>query len=437
VGGLAGGIKQWQGEALLPRSSQVPSRLARELIVYAAAICCTAVIFAGDAFGQGRYSEIGQRVSRSVVKLETFDSEGQPKSLGSGFIVNSNGLIVTNYHVIRSAYQANATSANGDVYAVAGVVAHDAEKDFAIVKVTAFDLPAAELGNSNQVQILEEVIAIGHPLGLAYTSSTGVISAQRPQKGGFSMLQTTAPISRGNSGRPLVNLRGQVIGIVTEQMTQGQNLNFALPINYVRAALESNNRIRFTLREVAEAQAQKDADDTLKLFTIYEDKYKVYKALVPKSWRLANLEGWAANNDTYSIKAMTAPESAARADVNGYLSEGIRITVSMPQKGKVFTLATPAQLASDYSKTFVKNNPGFVQISESNSKVGQEPIKILEFLGQNPNVEEPEKTRIYMLAKPECRVIIEFVSPAAKFKDEDFLFLLFMKSFEFKGCPVW
>src|SRR5215467_13582354 len=88
-----------------------PSRLARELIVYAAAICCAAVIFAGDAFGQGRYSEIGQRVSRSVVKLETFDSEGQPKSLGSGFIVNSNGLIVTNYHVIRSAYQANATSA--------------------------------------------------------------------------------------------------------------------------------------------------------------------------------------------------------------------------------------------------------------------------------------------------------------------------------------
>jgi len=207
--------------------------MGRQLMPRAWLVCAAAVLFAGAAFGQGRYSDIGKRVSPAVVKLETFDSEGQPVALGAGFIVNSNGLIVTNYHVIRGAYQARATCASGEAYRVEGVVDFDAEKDFAILKVIAFDLPVVDLGNSNQVENIEEVIVIGHPEGLEFTSSVGVVSAQRA-KNDFSMLQFTAPISPGNSGGPLINLRGQVIGIVTEQMTEGQNLNFALPINYVR-----------------------------------------------------------------------------------------------------------------------------------------------------------------------------------------------------------
>jgi hypothetical protein len=141
---------------------------------------------------------------------------------------------------------------------VEGVVAFDAEKDFACVVVRAFDLPVVVLGNSNQVEVLEEVIAIGHSMGLPYTSSTGVISGRR-DKDGFKMLQMTAPISPGNSGGPLVNLRGEVIGVVTEQMGEGQNLNFALPINEVRAWLSGDIRPKFTLAQLAAAEAERDA----------------------------------------------------------------------------------------------------------------------------------------------------------------------------------
>jgi len=401
---------------------------------------CSAVLLAGPAFAQGRYSEIGKRVSPAVVKLESYDGQGQLMGMGTGFLVNPSGLIVTNYHVIREAYQMKVTAVGGDVYGVDGVVVFDPDKDFAILKVTAFGLPVVELGNSNQVDILEEVIAIGHPLGLQYTSSTGVIS-QRREKNGFSMLQTTAPISPGNSGGHLVNLKVHVIGIVTEQMTEGQNLNFALPINYVRAALESNTRVQFTLPQIAQAQAKQDeakmSEMLVKLFTVYEDKYKVYKAVVPRSWKLANSEHWTPNNQEYDMVAMVAPESAARAEVDGYLSEGIRVTISMPPKGKVWTLGTSAEYADTFSKSILRGNQGFVQTSATNSKVGQEPIKVFEFVGQNPNIAEPEKDRFYLLARPQCYVIVECVSPAGKFKDEEILFRLFMKSFEFKGCPTW
>jgi hypothetical protein len=413
-------------------------RLMRGLLTSSILLCCAAVCLATAVFGQGRFADIGKRVSPAVVKLESFDSKGQPKGLGTGFVVGSNGLIATNYHVIRSAYHVRVTCANRDTYDVAGVVSFDELKDFAILRVAAFDLPVIELGNSNQVVDLEEVIAIGHPLGL-HTSSTGVISG-RPQENGFSMLQTTAPISPGNSGGPLINLKGQVIGIITAQMSEGQNLNFALPINYVRAALETNTQVRFTLEQVAEAQAKQDeqefAERMAQMVAIYQDKYKAYKALVPKNWQFEKAEGWA-NKDTYEILSMVAPQSAARAAVQGYLSEGIRVTITMPPKGKVWTYATSEQYAPLFSKQALQSNPGFVQTLESSARIGEERIKVLEFVGQNPNIQEPEKVRFYVLAKKECRVIVECVAPASKFKDEELVFRLFMESFEFKGCPTW
>src|SRR5712692_11453679 len=138
-----------------------PTALTRSLLASAARIgsiaLCSAVLLAGPAFAQGRYSEIGKRVSPAVVKLESYDGQGQLMGMGTGFLVNPSGLIVTNYHVIREAYQMKVTAVGGDVYGVDGVVVFDPDKDFAIRKVTAFGLPVVELGNSNQVDILEEV----------------------------------------------------------------------------------------------------------------------------------------------------------------------------------------------------------------------------------------------------------------------------------------
>ena len=87
------------------------------------------------------------------------------------------------------------------------------------------------------------------------------------------------------------------------------------------------------------------------------------------------------------------------------------------------------------SKDVVRNNQGFVQTGLFDSKAGKEPVKVVEFVGQNPNIEEPEKDRFYVLAKPECHITVECVSPASRFKENEILFSLFMKSFEFEGCP--
>jgi hypothetical protein len=119
------------------------------------------------------------------------------------------------------------------------------------------------------------------------------------------------------------------------------------------------------------------------------------------------------------------------------LSEGIRVTVQMPPRGKIWRLGTAETYAQTVAQDVLKVNPGFAETSSSDSSVGSEPAKVLEFLGQNQNIQEPERMRLYLLARPECKTTIEVVSPAARFKNEEKYFSVFIKSFEFKRCPNW
>jgi V8-like Glu-specific endopeptidase len=182
------------------------------------------------------------RVSPAVVLIK--GESGSGTVLGSGLIVSPDGKIATNLHVIRDLKTAGVQLASGEIFDAVSVLAFDDRKDLAIVKIAGFDLPTVELGNSNDVKTGERVVAIGSPLGLQGTVTTGVVSAIRddPFGSGAKVIQTDASVNPGNSGGPLLNDRAQAIGVVTfkvKQGGQGEGLNFAMPMNYVRGMLDN------------------------------------------------------------------------------------------------------------------------------------------------------------------------------------------------------
>lgn len=176
--------------------------------------------------------DIFASISPAIVYINN-NTVNEETLLGSGFIVGANGVIVTNFHVIQSAKEISVKLKDGRTFPVAGVVYFDANRDICILKINAEDLPAVVLGDSTNTKIGEKLYCIGNPLGYDYTFSDGMLSGIRNYND-LKWLQFTAPISSGNSGGPLINSRGEVIGMVTFQSTEGQNLNFALSINEVK-----------------------------------------------------------------------------------------------------------------------------------------------------------------------------------------------------------
>jgi S1-C subfamily serine protease len=193
----------------------------------------------GLAFGQTATvtPDVIERVSKAVVLLKGATDGGTV--VGSGFVLSSDGKIVTNLHVIRSLKAGGVQLSSGETYDSFNVLAYDERKDIAIIQIAGFDLATLELGNSNEVRIGEPVVAIGSPRGLQGTVTAGVVSSVRddPASSGFKVIQTDAAANPGNSGGPLVNSKGQVIGIVTSKLRASEGLNFAIPINYVRGLM--------------------------------------------------------------------------------------------------------------------------------------------------------------------------------------------------------
>ena len=177
----------------------------------------------------------------SIVSIVMSDKEGRPVSQGSGFFVSKEGLIVTNYHVISEGSSAVAKLPNGASYTVDGVVTFNKARDVAVLKAHGQNFPKLMLGNSDRVQVGEEVVAIGNPLSLDSTVSNGIVSGmRRVTDDGGRLLQITAPISTGSSGGPLFNMAGGVIGITTMYLSGGENLNFAIPINDAKPLLAAD-----------------------------------------------------------------------------------------------------------------------------------------------------------------------------------------------------
>ncbi|BDV41185.1 peptidase [Geotalea uraniireducens] len=163
------------------------------------------------------------------------------RSLGSGFIINPEGYIVTNDHVVRDAESIKVKLSNETVYD-GRVVGGDPKSDIAIIKISSKEkLPVAVLGDSDKLQVGQWAIAIGNPFGLDRTVTVGVVSATGRSNMGIEayedFIQTDASINPGNSGGPLLNVYGEVIGINTAIVAAGQGIGFAIPINMAKQVI--------------------------------------------------------------------------------------------------------------------------------------------------------------------------------------------------------
>ncbi|MEA2599766.1 MAG: serine protease Do [Acidobacteriota bacterium] len=173
-----------------------------------------------------------------------YGTERQAQSLGSGFIVDRNGIVVTNAHVIEGASRITVTLLDGRELQ-ADLLGSDRDADLAVLKVKASNLPAIPLGKSSDLMIGETVIAIGNPFGLSNTVTTGVLSAQgrtipseRGERLFTDFLQTDASINPGNSGGPLVNVGGDVIGINSAIISGATGIGFAIPADRARRVVD-------------------------------------------------------------------------------------------------------------------------------------------------------------------------------------------------------
>lgn len=239
----------------IPGSNGRPLRSARALLACAA--CAAASLALGGCAAQPRAipaspralateaapaplapaarartpEEIAARAMRSVVAIRG------PRGAGAGFIVRRRGWIATSYHVIAGQGALVVTIPERGELPVVEVIAADAARDLAIVRVDAEDLPVLRLGDSAAVREGEPVIAVGRPQGLEEPVSRGQISDVQELSGAPTLFHVSAPIVPGSSGAPLLDRRGRVIGISNATVNRWQNVHYGVPVTYLREAI--------------------------------------------------------------------------------------------------------------------------------------------------------------------------------------------------------
>jgi len=177
------------------------------------------------------FSEIIEKEIRGVVTIKTDVSQG------TGFLITNEGFVITNAHVLSGAHLANVYTYDNEAYS-ANLIGYNKVMDIALLKIEgSFD--NLDLGDSNDVKIGEKVLAIGNPLGLSFTATEGIISAR--DRAGINNLpyyfQTDVSLNPGNSGGPLINTDGEVIGINNFKVSGAESLGFALEINYAKETI--------------------------------------------------------------------------------------------------------------------------------------------------------------------------------------------------------
>src|SRR6267142_2813254 len=203
-----------------------------------------------DAYSEAVIGVVG-RVGPATISVASHPADGQ-RGQGSGFVITPDGFALTNSHVVHGRDRLQATTEEGDAID-ARLIGDDPSTDLALIRLAARDLPHAELGDSDGLRVGQLVIAMGNPFGFRSTVSTGVVSAlgraMRSQQGRLieNVVQHTAPLNPGNSGGPLVDSKGRVVGINTAIIAMAQGLGFAVPATTARwvvSELLAHGRVR-------------------------------------------------------------------------------------------------------------------------------------------------------------------------------------------------
>ena len=224
-------------------------------------------ITGGFSHAEMTTSQIVEKYSQSVVTIVALDENDQPLSLGSGFLINGNGDIATNHHVLEGCAKAIIKTKKGDKGAVLEILNDDPELDLIIARTSLKNISPLPLGDSDTIPVGEDIIAIGNPAGLEGTVSKGIISGVR-KVDDFKFIQITAPISPGSSGGPVFNLSGKVIGIATAYLDYGQSLNFAMPVNYLKNLKPSKLSLASLPKKSASKSIKKD-DSLVQIFDVH------------------------------------------------------------------------------------------------------------------------------------------------------------------------
>jgi tetratricopeptide (TPR) repeat protein len=231
------------------------------------------LLISNQTFAQeNQLKDVIKRVMPATVLVVTYDASGQILLQGSGFFVSEKGEVITNYHVISGAISAVVKLPDGSVYKATDVLAEDINSDLIKLKVDT---------NGSRVQYLplykalvevgEKIVVIGSPQGLESTVSDGIVSAVRVVEGFGSIIQITAPISPGSSGSAVVNMKGEVVGVASAQILEGQNLNFVVPAGKITELKEKKQAIA---RKQDSAKIQADDIYSKAMFYYFKDNYE-------------------------------------------------------------------------------------------------------------------------------------------------------------------
>lgn len=219
--------------------------------------------FAAGARAQESLPELIRRVKPSVVSVITYNAKGEVALTGSGFFVRP-GRVLTNLHVVEGAHRAEVRTfeGKGKTYAVEGLTSVDEDGDLAVLSV---DMPA-ERASVVETSLAapeegERIFVIGNPLRLEGSVADGIVSAVREVPSLGRIVQITAPISHGNSGSPVFNMKGQVIGVVTIRVMNGQNINLAL--GAARFPAQAGDAARISFEELAERTRDQQRPDSI------------------------------------------------------------------------------------------------------------------------------------------------------------------------------
>ncbi|SHH40470.1 Do family serine endopeptidase [Thermosipho atlanticus] len=264
-------------------------------------------------------------------------------SLGSGFIFDKKGYILTNYHVVEKAEEIKVTLLDGSEFN-AEYIGGDEELDIAIIKIDPKnkDLPVLEFGDSDNLNIGEWAIAIGNPLGFQHTVTLGVISAvgrkiPKPDRSGYytNLIQTDAAINPGNSGGPLLNIHGQVIGINTAIIapSEAMNIGFAIPINTAKRFIESIIETGKAVKAFLGVYMQTVTPELQKALGLKVNK-GVYIAQIIKN-SPADKAGLKEGDVILEVEGISVTSASELASVIHNYTPGSKVKIKFDRKGKI------------------------------------------------------------------------------------------------------
>ncbi|MBO3458369.1 trypsin-like peptidase domain-containing protein [Aetokthonos hydrillicola Thurmond2011] len=291
--------------------------------------------FSDPFFRQFFGSDIPNQPSRQIVR-----------GIGSGFIINADGQILTNAHVIDGADRVTVTLKDGRTFQ-GKVLGEDTVTDVAVVKIPSENLPTMTLGNSDQLQPGDEAIAIGNPLGLDNTVTSGIISAKGRTISDkrVDFLQTDAAINPGNSGGPLLNSQGQVVGINTAIIQGAQGIGFAIPINTAKRIanqLIANGKVEHayvgiemvTLTPQVEKAINSDPNSGL---TVQLDRGVLIARVLPNS--PAASSGLRSGDVIQKIDGQTITDSRKVQELVDSKSVGSNLQLQLNRTGQILNLS--------------------------------------------------------------------------------------------------